>query len=226
MALQERGGNRRVPRGEHALATEREIPIEQSALLVIDVQDSFKATPRWQRRSNLAFEANVERLVQAYRGAGLPVIFFLHTDADEGFSRTSPWFRLMDFLVPAADEPVRIKTTRNAFTSTDLGQLLAARGVRRLAITGIQTEQCCETTARLAADLGYDVDFVIEATLTFPIADPATGDELTTDEILRRTEFVLRRRFAHITPVDDLVAELEHAALPANRAKAGSATAG
>jgi nicotinamidase-related amidase len=197
------------------LTTQRDVPIGQSALLVIDVQDSFKATPRWQRRSSLAFEANVERLVQAYRGAGLPIIFILHTDEDQEFGRTSPWFKLMDFLVPAPDEPVRIKTTRNAFTSTDLGQLLEARGVRRLAITGIQTEQCCETTARLAADLGYDVDFVIEATLTFPIADPATGDELATDEILRRTEFVLRRRFARITAVEDLVAELERAALPA-----------
>jgi len=205
------------------LATEREVPIGQSALLVIDVQDSFKATPRWQRRSSWAFEANVERLLQAYRGAGLPVIFFLHTDGDEGFGTDSPWFKLMDFLAPAPDEPVRIKNTRNAFTSTDLGELLSARGVRRLAITGIQTEQCCETTARLAADLGFDVDFVLEATLTFPIADPATGEELTTEEILRRTEFVLRRRFARITAVDDLVAEIERAALPAGAADQSSA---
>jgi nicotinamidase-related amidase len=208
MALEERGGGRRVPRGGHALATERDIPIERSALLVIDVQDSFKASPRWQRRSSLDFERNVGRLVRAYRDATLPVIFFLHTDGDEGFDTASPWFKLMDFLVPAPGEPVLTKNTRNAFTSTDLQSRLEARGVRRLAIAGIQTEQCCETTARLAADLGYDVDFVIDATLTFPIADPATGEELTTDEILRRTAFVLRKRFARITAVDDLVGEL------------------
>ena len=190
------------------MAIENEIPIEQSALLVIDVQDSFKATPRWQRRSSTAFEANVERLVSAYREAGLPVIYFLHTDTDEGFTTASPWFKLMDFLQPTPDEPVLVKNTRNAFTSTDLQRRLEARGVRRLAITGIQTEQCCETTARLAADLGYDVDFVIDATLTFPIADPATGEELTTDEILRRTEFVLRRRFARIAATDQLAAEV------------------
>jgi len=177
MAIEERGGRRRVPRGGHALATERDIPIERSALLVIDVQDSFKATPRWQRRSSLDFESNVERLVRAYRGAALPVIFFLHTDGDEGFSPESPWFKLMDFLVPAPDEPVLTKNTRNAFTSTDLQSRLEARGVRRLAIAGIQTEQCCETTARLAADLGYDVDFVTEATRTFPIAGRTGSDE-------------------------------------------------
>jgi nicotinamidase-related amidase len=190
------------------------ISIERSALLVIDVQDSFKAGPRWERRSSPKFEAHVDRLVQSYRAAGLPVIFVLHTDPDDGFATDSPYFKLMDFLVRREDEPLLIKNTRNAFTSTNLQELLQEKGVERLVITGIQTEQCCETTTRLAADLGYDVDFVTEATMTFPIADPDTGDELTTDEILRRTEFVLRRRFARIAKVDTLVEELARAAVP------------
>ena len=45
------------------------------------------------------------------------------------------------------------------------------------------TEQCCETTTRVAHDVyGYEVDFVTEATATFPIG------ELSPDEIARRTE--------------------------------------
>jgi nicotinamidase-related amidase len=183
----------------------------RSALLVIDVQDSFKATPRWKRRSSTSFEANVDRLIGAYREARLPVIFVLHTDEDEFFHTGSRWIKLMDFISVAAGERVLTKSTRNAFTSTDLGQILASLGVERVAICGIQTEQCCETTTRLAADLGYDVDFVIDATLTFPILDAETGDELSTAEILRRTEFVLRGRFARITPVTRLVAELQAA---------------
>lgn len=198
----------------------RVVPIERSALLVIDIQDSFKATPRWERRSSPRFEDNVDRLIRAWREAGLPVIYFLHTDPDPGFETTSPFFKLMDFLSPAPGEPVLLKNTRNAFTSTNLQEILKERGVERLVITGIQTEQCCETTTRLAADLGYDVDFVLEATMTFPIPDPETGEELSTDEILRRTEFVLRRRFARIATVDGLVAELavraQEAAVPCN----------
>lgn len=117
------------------MTTQSQVPIEQSALLVIDVQDSFKATPRWERRSNPAFEDNVARLVEAWRAAGLPVIFFLHTDPDEGFAATSPFFKLMDFLVPREDEPVLVKNTRNAFTSTNLAEILAAKGVRRVVVT-------------------------------------------------------------------------------------------
>ena len=62
---------------------------------------------------------------------------------------------------------------------------------------------------------GYDVDFVTEATATFPIALP-DGGELSTDEVVRRTEAVLRNRFARIAKVDELVGELKKAALPCN----------
>lgn len=190
-------------------------PIEQSALLVIDIQDSFKLGPRWERRNNPDFEKNVDRLLQSWRAAGLPVVFVLHTDPDPGFERDSPLVKVMDFLSPQETEPVILKDTRNAFTSTDLQKRLDEKGVKRVVITGISTEQCCETTTRVAADLGYDVDFVTEATRTFPIALP-DGGELSTDEIVRRTEAVLRNRFARIARVEELVEELEKAALPCN----------
>jgi nicotinamidase-related amidase len=185
--------------------------MKDAALLVIDVQDSFKVGPRWEWRSNHSFESNVERLVSAFRDAGRPVIFVLHSDSDSPFHVNSPHYRLMDFLRPLPGEPVIHKTTRNCFTSTNLQPLLLKEGVRRVVITGIQTEQCCETTARVAADLGFDVDFVTEATLTFPIPLNAdgSGPELSTDAIVERTEYALRRRFARIARVDDVVDALK-----------------
>ncbi len=185
--------------------------MRDAALLVIDVQDSFKAGPRWARRSNAdVFESNVARLIDAFRAAGRPVIFVLHSDSDDAFSTTSPHYRLMDFLTPQAGEPVIHKTTRNCFTSTNLLPVLLHLGVRRIVVTGIQTEQCCETTARVGADLGLDVDFVTEATMTFPIPENADGSgrELSTGEIIERTEFALRRRFARIATVNDIVREV------------------
>ena len=187
-----------------------EVPIEQSALLVIDAQDSFKVGPRWAKRNNPAFEKNVSTLIEAYRAAHLPVVFFLHTDSDLAFSKDSPSFKLMDFLKPRKDEPVMVKNTRNCFTSTTLQPYLIRKGVRRLSITGIQMEQCCETTARIAADLGYAVDFVTEATMTFPIPNwDKPGEELGVDAIRERTEYALRRRFARITTVNQLTNELK-----------------
>lgn len=188
------------------------VPISQSALLVIDAQDSFKANQRWNRRDNQAFEKNIGALIAAYRSAHLPIVFFLHTDRDEGFEKESRFFKLMDFIKPRPDEPVMIKTTRNCFTSTTLQPYLIEKGVRRIGITGIQMEQCCETTARVAADLGYAVDFVTEATMTFPIPNwDKPGEELGVDAIRERTEYALRRRFARITTVDRLTKELKSA---------------
>jgi len=185
------------------------VPIEQSALLVIDAQDSFKVGPRWARRNNPDFEKNVSALVQAYRAAHLPIVFFLHTDNDEAFGRDSPSLKLMDFLKPQKDEPVMIKNTRNCFTSTTLQPYLIERGIRRVSITGIQMEQCCETTARLAADFGFAVDFISEAPMTFPIPNwEKPGEELGVDAIRERTEYALRRRFARISTVSQLTKEL------------------
>jgi len=196
--------------GRGAMLDSSKVPISQSALLVIDAQDSFKLGPKWERRDNHAFEKNVSALIEAYRAAHLPVVFFVHTDRDEGFTRDSPALKLMDFLKPQKDEPVMIKNTRNCFTSTTLQPYLIEKGVRRISITGIQTEQCCETTARIAADLGYAVDFVTEATMTFPTPNyDKPGEELGVEAIRERTEYALRRRFARITTVNQLTKELK-----------------
>ena len=59
------------------------------------------------------------------------------------------------------------------------------------------------------ADLGYAVDFVLDATLTFPIASVDTpGAELGVDAIEERTRYALGRRFARIVDTRTLVAEL------------------
>lgn len=187
------------------------------ALLLIDIQDSFKVNGSWARRGNPEFEANVTQLLEAWRAAGLPLFFILHSDPDPGFRIGDPELRLMDFLGRREDEPLLMKNTRNSFTSTDLKQRLDALGIKRLVMTGIQMEQCVETTTRLAADLGYEVDFVTDATQTFPIANPETAEEISTSELILRTEFVLRRRFARIVRTRDLVDEIEKEAVVSTR---------
>ena len=198
----------------------KKVPISESALLVIDAQDSFKLGDRWARRNNKDFEKNVGRLVDLYRQHGLPVIYFLHSDDDPGFKRSDPEYKLMDFLSPLNSEPVLHKDTRNVFTSTGLSAWLMEKGIRRVVITGIQMEQCCETSARVAADLGYAVDFVTEGTMTFPIPNhDKPGEELDVDAIRERTEYALRRRFATIATVGSIAKELGESSFSKSAAK-------
>lgn len=192
-----------------------------TALLVIDVQRSFTALPRWQAVSDPGIAASTQALVDDARRRGDGVIWILHTEPDTGsaFDPVSGLIEFLPGLEPVAGEPVLTKTSRNAFTTTRLQQILTEHGIRRVRICGIQTEQCCETTARLAADLGYDVDFVLDATATFPIphrdTDPARPYEqllrdprtLGTAAIKERTEYALAGRFANIVSVEDVVGE-------------------
>ncbi len=191
-----------------------------TALLVIDVQESFRVRDTWAAVSNPDVVDDVDALVRAARGRGDLVVWVLHSEPGTGtvFDPDRGHVRLMDGLVPREGEPVLTKTSRNAFTTTNLQQLLTERGVHEVVVSGIQTEQCCETTARLAADLGYRVDFVTDATATFPIphrdapadrgvdallADPRT---LGVDDVVARTEYALAGRFATIRSVAELTA--------------------
>lgn len=192
--------------------------MSRSALVVIDVQESFRQRPIWAYRSNPDLVGRVGRLVDAARERGDLVVWVLHAEPGSGtvFDPALGHVRLLDGLAPLAGEPRLTKTAHNAFTTTDLQLILTRAGVRELVVCGIRTEQCCETTARLAADLGYEVTFVVDATATFPIAhrdapagrtvaelvaDPST---LQTDDIIARTEYALAGRFATVRTVAEL----------------------
>ena len=185
----------------------------QTALLVVDAQESFKArgTEFWNTRGPMEFEHHIKNLVTGFREMNQPVFFILHTDNDPGFSTHSTFFKVMDFMEYQPHEPLIIKQTHNAFTSTPLLPMLLEKGITKVAICGIRTEQCCETTARVASDLGFDVAFITQATLTFPISHPATGQILTVEQIQARTETVLHNRFARIATVDQILRDIHRA---------------
>jgi nicotinamidase-related amidase len=189
-----------------------------SALIVIDVQESFRRRPLWEAVSNPSIVERVNRLVHAARARGDLVVWVLHSEPGTGgaFDPVRGQVRPIEGLDPLEDEHLITKTSINAFTTTNLQQLLTTRGIRDLVLCGIRTEQCCETTARLASDLGYKVTFVTDATATFPIphrdapadrtvaevlADPLT---LSAADVVSRTEYALAGRFATIRTVAEL----------------------
>jgi nicotinamidase-related amidase len=174
------------------------------ALLVIDVQ-VLPPAPCVGTGLDPDIVDDVGGLVKQARAHDDLVIWVLHTEPDEDgvFDPVNGHVRLIDGLAPEPGEPVLTKTSANCFTTTNLGQILTSNGVTELVIAGIQTELCCETTARLAGDLGYDVTFVTDATATFPITRPDTGEVLGTDDVIARTEFALAGRFARIAGLDE-----------------------
>jgi nicotinamidase-related amidase len=193
-----------------------------SALIVVDVQESFRQRPLWQTVSQPDVVEQVDRLVRWARARGDLVVWVLHAEPGSGglFDPVNGHVHVVDELSPAPGEPVLVKTSYNAFTTTNLQQTLTGRGIRDLVVCGIRTEQCCETTTRVGCDLGFAMTFVTDATATFPAPHWSAPAELSVEELLAdprtmaaadivsRTEYALAGRFATVVRVADLVPDL------------------
>ncbi len=55
----------------------------------------------------------------------------------------------------------------DAFYKTALEEILREKGVEQLAICGVMTHLCCETTARSAFCRGFEVFFIVDGTATY-----------------------------------------------------------
>ncbi len=178
-------------------------PDDHHALLVIDVQQGFD-DPAWGRRNNPDAEANIARLVDLWRSAGAPIVVVRHDSTTPG-SPLRPGQPGND-LRPGIDGDVLItKNVNSAFYGDpDLDAWLTDRGVRHVTICGVTTNHCCETTARMAGNLGYDVTFVLDATHTFDRVGP-DGVTVTADDLARATAASLHGEFATVVSTRDFV---------------------
>ena len=70
---------------------------------------------------------------------------------------------IIDELKPLPGEHVVRKTSVGAFASTAIDSLLRSLGAQQLYMVGVSTNMCVETTAREAADRGYQVTLVEDA---------------------------------------------------------------
>ena len=176
----------------------------ETALLVIDVQESFRHRPYWSDSDVASFIEDLQTLIDGAKSRGIPVVRIFHVEDSGPFSLES------GYVVPFAGlyfkpDAVFHKRSHSALVGSGLDVWLVQHGIRRVIVSGIRTEQCCETTTRHASDSGYQVDYVTDATLTFPMTD-RHGRKWSPDEIKARTELVLDGRFARIASVKEALA--------------------
>jgi nicotinamidase-related amidase len=175
-----------------------------TALLVIDAQESFRHRDYWSTVDTMAYFDRQQALIDGARATGIPIVQIFHVEPDGAFSLASGNVRPLEPLAYEPDVTFH-KTRHSALVGSGLPVWLTERGIRRLLVSGIRTEQCCETTTRHASDSGYEVDFVSEATLTFAMT-ARDGRRWSAAEIRARTELVLDGRFARIVGVDEALA--------------------
>jgi nicotinamidase-related amidase len=182
------------------------------ALVVVDVQKGMGDSDYWGPRNNPACEENVAALIGAWRERGQPVVFVRH-DSKEPGSPLRPGEAGNDFQGVVSGEPDLLVTKHvsSAFHGNpDLAGWLRDMGVGAVVVCGIQTNMCCETTARVAANLGFDMRFAIDATHTFDTADH-NGGTISADELARVTAANLDPEMGRVVSTVDAIAELDHA---------------
>ncbi len=169
------------------------------ALIVVDVQQGFDDAGYWGHRNNRECEANVAKLTAAWRTAGQPIVRVIHRSVDPA-SPLHP-ARSGHALKPEAEGDVDLEVHKAVHSSfhgePDLHAWLTERGVAGIAVCGIATSMCCETTARIGSDLGYDLWFVLDATHGFDGTD-LDGVKVTADQLARSTASVLAADFGAV----------------------------
>lgn len=177
-----------------------------TALVVVDVQRGLEDERHYGKRNNPGCETHIRMLLDAWRDQRWPVVFVQYDSVDEN-SPLYPGSAGHHFKAVTAGEcdlHVRKSASSSFVGDPDLHEWLQFHGITGVAICGIQTNMCCESTARHASDLGYETLFVLDATHTFDLTLP-DGAVIAADDLARTTAAVLEHEFARVVRTKDLV---------------------
>lgn len=178
-------------------------------LLLVDIQQAFDA-PDWGARNNPGAEAQAARLLAHWRKLGLPVFHVCHLSVDPN-SPLYPAKGMCGFkpeVAPRAGEAIYQKSVNSAFIGTSLEADLRAGGVTDLVICGLTTPHCVSTSARMAANLGFQVTLAHDAcAATAGNADTCWRGAAPPDpEAIHNAALDhLHREFAHVRAVADIL---------------------
>ena len=165
-----------------------------TAVLVIDPYNDFISEGGlvWDRLKGVA-DANgcvehMAHVLRAARAARLPVFYALHRRYRPGdyerWKYVAPvqqraWLHKTfaygtwggeirgEFTPQPGDIVAQEHWCSSGFANTDLDVLLKRHGVQRLIVVGLIAHTCVEATVRFAAELGYDVTMVKDATADY-----------------------------------------------------------
>lgn len=149
---------------------------DRCALIVIDLQKGIALDPSLRPHTSENVIANATRLLEAFRGRGLPVFLVrMELSKDVALDPESdlppldpldspPGFAdLVPELSPAISDVMITKRQWTAFHGTELEPQLRRRGVTTIALCGVATNFGVEGTARIAYEYGYQQVFAEDA---------------------------------------------------------------
>ena len=192
------------------------------ALINVDMQSVFVHGSPISAPDGLAVLEKVNLISAQCRSSGATVIHTRHVIRPDGsnigvmgalmpnvcdgfMNRDQERTELYSDLDVQTNDIVVEKPRFGAFTHTDLDLVLRTKGIDTVAVTGIATNICCETTAREAYALNYKVLFIEDATCTFDM------EGSTAAELQKTTCSSLAFGFAEVVSSEYFCQELDQA---------------
>ncbi len=166
------------------------------ALLLIDLQRGMFSSPLippvWDAAG---IRDRVRALLSRARETGVPVVLAQHSGpAGHPLEEGTDGWEIHPDVTPQRGERIVVKRTPDSFHGTDLHEILQENGVKALAIAGIQTEFCVDTTCRRAFSLGYDVTLIEDVHSTWDT------DYLRASQIIEHHNQLLKSWFVKTEP--------------------------
>lgn len=153
------------------------------ALIIIDMQQGM-ASPAAGARNNPDAERHIAALLDAWRAAGAPVVHVRHMSRTPGspFWPGQPGAEFQPRLAPLAHEHVVEKNVPDCFVNSGLERWLRVRGIDRLVLAGVSTNNSVESSARSAGNLGFATQVVADACYAYAKNDYA-GAPRSADDV-------------------------------------------
>jgi nicotinamidase-related amidase len=173
------------------------------ALIVVDVQNDYFNGPHTITYPSGSFQGIQRAMDLAYEHQ-VPIVLiqqsFLQPEAPL-FRQGTPGWEIPEEVLSRTHDVVIEKQLPGSFTGTNLEEWLRERDIDTVVICGWMTQMCCDTTSRQAVHLGFNVEFLSDATGTHAFSNNAGS---VTDEELHRAALVVQAsRFAKVLGVEE-----------------------
>ena len=180
-----------------------------TALILIDIQKGFDDLSYWGPRNNPDAEQRASQILNAWRAKGLPVFHVKHNSTNPKSKLVAGQYgnEIQDVVKPLPSEPVISKNVNSAFIGTDLKERLDKQQIKELVVVGLTTDHCISTSVRMAANLGYNVRLISDATASFDKTLPS-GKKLSAEIIHEVNLASLHNEFATVLTTKELLSSL------------------
>ena len=141
-----------------------------TALILIDIQKGLQEVNFYgTERNNPQAEDNCQKILNAFRKKQLPIFHVQHcsTNPESPLHPSKESNAFNPLVEPLENEPIIQKHVNSAFIGTDLEERLKSKNITDVVIVGLTTEHCVSTSTRMAANLGFNVTLISDATAAF-----------------------------------------------------------